>query len=227
MKPSEYSVRRSSRARRVRVTVDGGGDVIVTLPKRAAERRAAEAVRELGPWIERRRAALRRAAVEVAREPGTLPYVGRDLRVLPEPGRTRVHRRGDALLVPAGAAAAEAIERFYRRSARAEIAPRLDAAVARAGTSYNGLTIRGQRTRWASCSSTGAMSFNWRLLLAPEAVLDYVIEHEVCHLEVMDHSPRFWALLQSRVPDWREHATWLSRYGSTLVLDSSTLRSAA
>ncbi|HET9739359.1 MAG TPA: YgjP-like metallopeptidase domain-containing protein, partial [Solirubrobacteraceae bacterium] len=65
-----------------------------------------------------------------------------------------------------------AIERWYRRAARAEIAPRLDAAVARAGTRYTKLTIRGQRTRWASCSSDGAMSFNWRLLLAPEAILD-------------------------------------------------------
>ena len=71
------------------------------------------------------------------------------------------------------------------------------------------------------------MSFNWRLLLAPEAVLDYVIEHEVCHLEVMDHSPRFWALLESRVPGWREPAGWLRRYGSTLVLLDSTRRSAA
>ena len=226
MKPSEYSVRRSTRARRVRVTVDGTGEVIVTLPKRASERRAAEAVRELGPWIERRRKALRTAAVEVAREPGTLPFLGRDLRVVPQPGRTRVHRRGDLLLVPAGDAR-DAIERFYRRSARAEITPRLDAAVARAGTAYEGLTIRGQRTRWASCSSSGAMSFNWRLLLAPEEVLDYVIEHEVSHLEVMDHSPRFWRLLESRVPDWREHSAWLRRYGSTLVLDDSTLRSAA
>ena len=104
------------------------------------------------------------------------------------------------------------------RRARAEIAPRLDAAVAHAGTRHAGLTIRGQRTRWASCSSTGAMSFNWRLLLAPVAVLDYVIEHEVCHLEVMDHSPRFWALLEERSPGWREHAAWLRRYGSTLVL---------
>ena len=95
----------------------------------------------------------------------------------------------------------------------------LDAATARAGTRYSGLTIRGQKTRWASCSSTGHMSFNWRLLLAPEAVLDYVVEHEVCHLERMDHSPRFWALLEARVPDWREHARWLRRYGPTLVLD--------
>jgi predicted metal-dependent hydrolase len=128
-----------------------------------------------------------------------------------------VHRRGDALLVPAGEAR-EALERWYRRAARAEIAPRLDAATARAGTRYTGLTIRGQRTRWASCSSSGAMSFNWRLLLAPAPVLDYVVEHEVCHLEVMDHSPRFWRLLSARVPDFREHSAWLRRYGATLHL---------
>ena len=110
----------------------------------------------------------------------------------------------------------------------AQPAPRLDTAVARAGTSYRGLTIRSQRTRWASCSSKGGMSFNWRLLLAPPAILDYVVEHEVCHLEVMDHSPRFWALLESRVPDWRTPSRWLKRYGSTLVLpDDTALRSAA
>jgi predicted metal-dependent hydrolase len=199
------------------VSVEGDGAVRVTLPRRAPARAAAEAVRELAPWIERRRRALRRAAAEIEREPGRLPYLGRTLELQPQPGRERVHRRGDVLLVPASDART-AIERWYRRAARTEIAPRLDAATARAGTSYTGLTIRSQRTRWASCSSTGGMSFNWRLLLAPEAVLDYVVEHEVCHLEVMDHSPRFWALLESRVPDWREHSAWLRRYGSTLTL---------
>ena len=214
----DYTVRRSERARRVRVSVESDGAVRVTLPRRAPARAAAEAVRELRPWIDRRRAALERAATERARTPGTLPYLGRELLVRPEPGRTRVHRRGDVLLVPGGTGSRDAIERWYRRAARAEIGPRLDAAVARAGTSYTGLTIRSQRTRWASCSSSGGMSFNWRLLLAPEAVLDYVVEHEVCHLEVMDHSPRFWALLEARVPDWRGHAAWLRRYGATLTL---------
>jgi predicted metal-dependent hydrolase len=215
--PLEFRVRRSPRARRVRVSVDGSGEVEVVLPRRAPERAAAQAVRELAPWIERRRRTLARAAAEIARPAGTVPYLGRDLRLMPQPGRERVHRRGDELLVPKRDAAA-AIERWYRRQARAEVAPRLDAATARAGTRYTGLTIRGQKTRWASCSTSGHMSFNWRLLLAPEAVLDYVVEHEVCHLELMDHSPRFWALLESRVPDWREHARWLRRYGPTLVL---------
>jgi predicted metal-dependent hydrolase len=213
----EYVVERSARSRRVRVSVEHDGTVRVTLPRRAPARAAAEAVRDLQPWIERRRRALARAAAEVSRAPGTVPYLDETLRLVSQPRRTRVHRRGDELLVPAGDPR-PALERWYRRAAREEVAPRLDAAVARAGTTYSGLTIRGQRTRWASCSSTGGMSFNWRLLLAPEPVLDYVVEHEVCHLEVMDHSPRFWALLESRVPDWREHSGWLRRYGSTLTL---------
>jgi len=199
------------------VSVESDGTVQVTLPRRAPDRAAADAVRELSPWIERRRRTLARAAAELGRTPGTVPFLGGELVLVAEPGRERVHRRGDTLLVPRGDATA-ALERWYRRTARAEVAPRLDAAVARAGTAYTGLTIRGQRTRWASCSAKGGMSFNWRLLLAPEAVLDYVVEHEVCHLEVMDHSQRFWRLLESRVPDWREHARWLRRYGSTLTL---------
>jgi predicted metal-dependent hydrolase len=217
MAVAEYRIRRSPRARRVRVTVDADGSVTVTLPRRAPEKAAADAVKELAPWIARRRRTLARVAAEIARMPGTVPYLGTDLALVPQPGRERVHRRGDVLLVPDGDPRA-ALERFYRRAARAEVAPRLDAATARAGSRYAGLTIRGQRTRWASCSSDGKMSFNWRLLLAPPEILDYVVEHEVCHLEVMDHSPRFWALLESRAPEWRAHAAWLRRYGSTLVL---------
>jgi len=192
--------------------------VEVVLPRREPAAAAAEAVRELAPWIERRRRALARVRAEIARPAGTVPHLGETHVVVPQPGRTRAHRRADDLLVPDGDPR-EAIERWYRRRARIEVAARLDAACARAGTSYSGLTIRGQRTRWASCSATGGMSFNWRLLLAPPAVLDYVVEHEVCHLEVMDHSPRFWALLERRCPGWREHARWLRRYGSTLSLD--------
>jgi hypothetical protein len=144
--------------------------------------------------------------------------LGRPLALVRQAGRTRVHRRGELLLVPAGAAGPPALERFYRRSARTEIAAKLDDACAVAGSSYASLAIRSQRTRWASCSSTGAMSFNWRLLLAPEPVLDYVVWHEVCHLQVMDHSPRFWGLVKQFCPDHREHAKWLRRHGSTLVL---------
>ncbi len=212
-----YRVRRSDRARRVRVRVDGVRGVEVVLPRRAAEREAAAAVRELRPWIERKVAELRRTRALVTARGLTVPYLDETLELVPEAGRSRVHRRGATLLVPDGDHR-PAVERWLRRQAREEVAPRLYRATRIAGTSYTGLTIRGQATRWASCSSTGAMSFNWRLLLAPSAVLDYVVWHEVCHLEVMDHSPRFWSLLASRSPDYRQHATWLRRNGASLVL---------
>jgi predicted metal-dependent hydrolase len=214
----EYTVRRSERARRVRVRVDPrDGAVEVVLPKRAAQREAAAAVAQLRGWIDRRRAEVAVAQARVAARDGTVPYLGTDLLLRVEPGRTRVHRRGDVLLVPAGDARA-ALERWYRRQARLEIAPRLDRAAADVGKSYTKLTIRDQRTRWGSCSAAGAMSFNWRLLLAPDAVLEYVVRHEACHLAVMDHSPRFWALMTALMPGYQAPRGWLRDHGGTLVL---------
>ena len=204
----------------MRVTVHAHTGVEVVLPARAPERAAAAAVRELRPWIERGSPRPdRRVSVARRRRRRALPGRAR-CSWSPQPGRTRVHRSGGALLVPA-AIRRPALERFYRRAARAEIAPRLDRATAVAGTAYSGLTIRAQRTRWASLLGAGRMSFNWRLLLAPARVLDYVVWHEVCHLEVLDHSPRFWALLERHWPDYREDRDWLRRHGATLVLDVS------
>jgi hypothetical protein len=187
------------------------------LPDRAPERAAAAAVSELRPWIERRLAQVRETMALVMAREGTVPYLGDSLELVGQPGRRQVHRSGGRLLVPEGDHR-PALERFYRRAARQEIQDRLDHASALAGSPYSGLDIRGQRTRWASCSSNGRMSFNWRLLLAPERVLEYVVWHEVCHLQVADHSPRFWALVERHWPGYREDREWLRRNGATLVL---------
>jgi predicted metal-dependent hydrolase len=202
----------------VRVSVDASGQVEFVLPRGVGERAAVAAVRELRPWIERRLAEVARARAAVRARADTVPYLGAALELVPQEGRRRVHRHGDTLLVPTGPDRVEALERWYRRAAHDEVSARLDDACAQTGLAYERLIIRGQRTRWASCSRTGTMSFNWRLLLAPEAVLDYVVWHEVCHLEVMDHSPRFWALLESRCPGYRAQVRWLRRHGATLVL---------
>ena len=214
-----YRVRRSDRARRVRVLVDPRAGVEVVLPRRSPASAAADAVAELRPWIEQRLVAAQSVRDAVAARGSSVPYLGTDLALVAQPGRTRAHRRGGELLVPAEPVAAQAaIERWFRRAARDEIAPRLDDAVAALRCSYTTLTIRNQRTRWGSCSSSGAMSFNWRLLLAPEPVLDYVVWHEACHLRVMDHSPRFWALVGRHCPDYPAHRRWLRQKGNTLVL---------
>ena len=212
-----YTVRRSARARSVRVNVHADAAVEVVLPARAPERAAPAAIEELRPWIERRLAEARRTLAVVAGRAGSVPYLGSPLQLVPQQGRERVHRRGESLLVPAGDPL-PALERFYRRAARNEVARRLDRATALTGVPYAGLSIRGQRTRWASCSSEGHMSFNWRLMLAPDPVLEYVVWHEVCHLEITDHSRRFWALLGRRWPEYRGHRRWLRDNGATLVL---------
>lgn len=217
----DYAIRRSDRSRRVRVTVAPvSGAVEVVLPARARDRDAARAVTELAGWITRRRAESIRARDTIAARAGRLPFLGQTLRVAPDSDRTRAHRRGDALLVPGDPEARmAAIERWYRRTARVEIAPRVQAATATLGVQSTGLTIRNQRTRWGSCSAQGALSFNWRLLLAPEEILDYVVWHECCHLVHLDHSPRFWALVAAHVPDHRARAAWLRDHGATLILE--------
>jgi predicted metal-dependent hydrolase len=83
----------------------------------------------------------------------------------------------------------------------------------RIGVAYQRIRIGGQRTLWGSCSARGTISFNWRLVLAPREVLDYVVVHELCHLRVPDHSMRFWALVERHRPHWRDQRDWLRRHG--------------
>jgi predicted metal-dependent hydrolase len=79
------------------------------------------------------------------------------------------------------------------------------------------IQIRDQRSRWGSCSTRGTLSFNWRLVLAPFEVLDYVVVHELCHLREPNHSQRFWTLVEERRPAWRTHRDWLHEHGPELL----------
>ena len=85
------------------------------------------------------------------------------------------------------------------------------------GVTYNRITIRTQRTRWGSCSGKGNLNFNRLLALAPGSVLDYVVVHELCHLREMNHSPRFWALVESILPDYKQSKKWLKENGNALL----------
>jgi len=104
-----------------------------------------------------------------------------------------------------------------RRAARELVHMVADDEAAELGVAVNRIQIRDQRTRWGSCSPAGNLSFNWRLVLAPFDVLDYVVVHEVCHLREANHSRRFWRLVESRRPEWREQKAWLDRHGPELL----------
>ena len=86
------------------------------------------------------------------------------------------------------------------------------------GGNYTSIAIRDQKTRWGSCSGRGTLSFNWRLILAPPEILDYVVVHELCHLTHMNHSKEFWKLVESVIPDYKLKRKWLKENGHTLHL---------
>src|SRR5262245_31074817 len=115
------------------------------------------------------------------------------------------------------------LERFVVSEAEARIGARelvsalVEEEAERVGVVYQRIRIGSQRTLWGSCSARGTLSFNWRLVLAPLEVLDYVVVHELCHLRVPNHSRRFWALVERHRPCWRQQRDWLRDYGPELL----------
>ena len=104
-----------------------------------------------------------------------------------------------------------------RVSAREIVSAIAEEEAPRIGVTYAHIRIGGQRTLWGSCSPRGTLSFNWRLVLAPLEVLDYVVVHELCHLRVPNHSRRFWGLVERHRPHWRAHRNWLRAHGPELL----------
>ncbi len=110
----------------------------------------------------------------------------------------------------------ERLEARYREAAREVIEKRVATFHQLTGGEYTGISIRSQKTRWGSCSATGTLSFNWRLILAPPIILDYVVVHELCHLHHMDHSPAFWADVERVMPDYKIRRKWLKAHSAEL-----------
>lgn len=111
-----------------------------------------------------------------------------------------------------------ALERRYIDAAKEYFPKRVSYYQQYTGGTYHRISIRDQKTRWGSCSSKGTLSFNWRLMLAPPAILDYVVVHELCHLTYMDHSAAFWKKVEAVCPDYRAARKWLKDHGHELTL---------
>ncbi len=111
-----------------------------------------------------------------------------------------------------------ALEQRYIMAAKEYFPKRVSYYQQFTGGSYERISIRDQKTRWGSCSAKGTLSFNWRLMLAPPTILDYVVVHELCHLTYMDHSAAFWQKVESVYPDYRTARKWLKDHGHELVL---------
>jgi len=106
---------------------------------------------------------------------------------------------------------------WYREQARHDLERAVERESVRLGVRPLGIAVRDQRTRWGSCSPRGLLSFNWRLILAPPAILAYVVVHELCHLRRHDHSPAFWRLVARARPTYLAEKRWLSDHGHELL----------
>lgn len=112
-----------------------------------------------------------------------------------------------------------ALEKRYRQAAREYIPARVSYYHQFIPGNYSQVVIRDQKTRWGSCSSSGTLSFNYRLMLAPPAILDYVVVHELCHIRHMNHSADFWHAVEQILPDYKEKRKWLKEHGMELTME--------
>lgn len=194
------------------------GGIRLTVPRRTSSAEIEAFLRASCGWVEEQRGRLAPAPAPL-RHGDRLAHLDGELALELRGGaRPSAVRRGDRLVVttgPGGGADAP-VEAWYRREARALIAPRAHARAESLGASVARVAIRDPRSRWGSCSGTGTLSFSWRLVLAPERVLDYVVAHEVCHLLRADHSPAFWALVAGAFPGHEAARAWLRTDGALL-----------
>jgi predicted metal-dependent hydrolase len=171
-------------------------------------------------WITRNLDLLTREDGETSLVAGAkLAFLNETLTLSVSLGRSaRAARQGNVLAVTIQHQAdlERVLESWYRTEARRIFGESVAAVERSMGVRTTSLTVRGQRTRWGSCSTRGALSLNWRLLLAPREVMRYVVVHEVAHLREHNHSARFWAVVERECPDFRDHRRWLRNRGHQL-----------
>jgi len=212
--------RRRKGSRRLVMRLDHRNRVVVAVPWHCSNAKARAFVRSNRAWIEAQRAAAPPLRT-VAQWLGERPWVAADgawaaVRREAAAGRARYrHEIGEGrLIVVARDADAGAV---VRRFARVALKRRAGDLARRVGTGEPGLTVRNQCSRWGSCSSRGRVSLNWRLVLASPGAQDYVILHELAHLREMNHSKRFWELLDAYDPDRRRHEAELKAAAPELM----------
>jgi len=233
-----YRLRRSTRRRTIGLVISAEEGLVVRCPRRCSMARVETVLHEKGRWILRK---LRQMAQARATRPewpiapgAPLPLLGSELPLRVEAGRgsgTGMAPRDGALVLTLSPTLYRRLDparlrghvlEGYRALAADIIAARVAHFAALLGKTPRSLNIRAQRRRWGSCSARGDLQFNWRLVLAPPLVLDYVVAHELSHMRELNHSPRFWAWVARLMPGYAEHKAWLARHGAGLFALNET-----
>ncbi|NMC27333.1 MAG: M48 family metallopeptidase [Syntrophomonadaceae bacterium] len=223
----EFEVTRSQR-KTMAITITPSGDVRVAAPNRMSNKEIIDWVNSKADWIQNKLDEIdQRRTAETSREyvQGELfPYLGLDYPLYIETHNRRSKPTAGLycgrLVVTTPDRDAEmirgAIEAWYRCMAGEHIRSRIDFFRPRLDVSPGRVTIKNQKTRWGSCSSKGNLNFNWRAIMAPPQVVDYIVVHELSHLVHLNHSPDFWQLVAATLPDYKAGKDWLRENGRRL-----------
>ena len=214
------AVRTSARARSFRLSLPASGPLL-TLPEQARWADAEAFLFKHRHWLAAR---LPRAAMAQRLAAGRIvPVRGVPHRVIATGtmrGRVEVMETAEGPVIRVPGDAAHQPRRLYdwlKAEALADLNRQSQVHAARLGVSVKQVRLRSQSSRWGSCSSTGTINYNWRLILAPPHVLDYVAAHEVAHIVEMNHSPAFWATVKRTLPDMERGKAWLKAHGRELM----------
>ena len=195
-------------------------DVLLTMPARSSLKSAREFAERHAAWIGARLARLPRP---IAFKPGAaVPLRGLDHKIVRMPNDrgvvwTQMGAEGPMLCVTGEAAhVARRVGDFLKKEARRDIEAAVARHAERLNVSPKRIVLRDTASRWGSCSSTGALNFSWRLILAPPYVLDYLAAHEVAHIVHMNHSPIYWKLTRRLFPETDRAEAWLKAHGAGL-----------
>ncbi len=224
-----YTVRPSGRARRVSLRIREAGLVEVVVPMHLVMPPPETVLKRHAAWIFRTFDRLRRSGGIAGERPvgegSRILFLGaeRTIRILRDVRRrplvTLTESEMIVFLTPESPEDIRPfLERWLRKQAESIIPVRVSRLNEEWKFRYSSITVRNQRTRWGSCSRKGALSFNWRLVILPMEVADYLICHELAHLKYLDHSARFWNLVETIFPSFRQSERWLRRHGRSLPL---------
>ncbi len=211
------ALRHSPRAHRLALRIDPQiRQAVLVVPPGVPPRRAHDFILQNQGWISQRLARLPESLP--FQDGGRVPFLGRECLICHTPtARRGVWLEAETLYV---SGSAEHLPRrvgdWLKTQARREIVARASPLADRIGKPIRRITIRDTKSRWGSCSSRGDLSFSWRLILAPEPVLDYVVAHEVAHLREAHHGPSFWALVKALRPSFDSARQWLKIHGNQL-----------